>query len=82
MLDLGMGQFSKCPVNNCLVTNGVAQNHRLSDYDAILINIYNANKNDLNHLFQQRLPHQRIVMFMLESPINDNFDYNEYQGRI
>lgn len=70
-----------CPVNNCYTTNNKSLLASLADFDAILFHIRDMNKGHL------ALPHpkkrkasQRYVMFLMESPMNDDFPYDKFSS--
>ena len=84
MLDWGFGLGQQpfinanCPVWNCVVTNDKAS-APASTFDAILFHMRNMNQGKVPN---QRLrdPNQRYVMFLMESPVHDNFPYDKFKG--
>ena len=83
---LGRAPFikGKCPVNNCFVYNDINdKNASLGDYDALMFHMRNMNDGRTPIPNQKhRKPHQRYVMFIVESPMHDNFPYEKFKSDI
>lgn len=68
---LGQEPFEKCRgARRCFVTNNRHYFKSMSDFDAIVFHSvdFNPTKEELGHIQQWRMPHQRFVFFNMESP--------------
>ena len=70
-----------CPVTNCWATNNRTALGSLGDFDAVLFHMRDMPHSPISVPNQRRRkPHQRYVMFLMESPQNDNFPYSKLKG--
>jgi hypothetical protein len=82
-LNLGASSFKRCPVTNCHLSNNRNDLSTLSDFDAILFHLRNMNGNERSVTVpnpKRRRLGQRYVMFLMESPQHDYFNYDSFKG--
>ena len=77
----GFGQkpFENCPVSNCLTTDDRKLLNSITDFDAIFFHIRNMEDGGIS-LPEDRKNNQFYLMFLMESPLNDNFPYERFQN--
>ena len=73
---------AKCPVSNCYITNDRNYNNgSVSDFDAVLFHMRNMNGGKVAVPNQSKRRREQVyVMFLVESPIHDNFPYQKFKG--
>ena len=79
-LKMGSAAFEQCPVSNCHLTNNRDELDTMADFDAILFHLRNMDSSRRVPVPNQRKrrPQQRYVMFLMESPQHDSFQYEKY----
>ena len=75
----GQKPFENCPISNCLTTNDRNLLNSISDFDAIFFHIRNMEDGAIS-LPEDRKNKQLYLMFLMESPLNDNFPYERFQN--
>ena len=70
-----------CPETNCWTTADRDALDSIADFDAVLFHMRDLGANPLRVPNQKkRRPHQRYVMFLMESPVNDQFPYDKVKS--
>ena len=88
--DWGFGGFghepfvnANCPVTNCYLTNNQTSEQSIGSFDAVIFHMRNMEKGRIAIPNQaKRRPEQRYVMFIVESPIHDDFPYHRFKGKL
>ncbi|TRY79221.1 hypothetical protein TCAL_12521, partial [Tigriopus californicus] len=71
-LEEGNGAFQKleCQVQDCFLTNDRSLFENISKFDSVLFHLGNLDEIDHEDFYAKRAPHQKFVMFYLETPFS------------